>query len=741
MARLWSFGAELQSAAAGIEIDTVTGTAPTISTTTVRSGAAALRFNPSAATSFVTHRFAPNAIRNQFVRFAFRFATLPAADVDLFQWYDGTNGFPSIRYIAASTALRCRDGTPAVIGSLSSAITTGVWYVVRMQYNDTTGNVVNAFLDSTQFATAAVGGDVGGLGQVRFGLIQSATADLFIDDFAVNDDTGTAESSYPDQFGKYVHLNVNAAGDSNDWATAVGGTAGTANNFTRVAETPSDELTTYNQTSVTGTTLADYFNMQNGSVPGIGSSDTIKFVGVGARIGSSTTTAANLVLGLRRAAAATPVLSGALNVNVNGFRTGGVAAAGDPQPSLNIIAYVDPTTTVAWTATQLDSIQVGYKQSTAQTSVRRVTKVWAGVEYVPSSTTPVTGSVDLRWAVRSTVTASVDLRWRVANVVTGALDVRWAVASSVSSAVDLRWAVLAGISGGVDLRWRVANVVTAALNARWAVANVVTGSTDLRWAVRATVTGAVDLRWGVTAPVAAALDVRWRVSNLVSGSLDLRWALAAPITSALDVRWRVWSVVSGALDARWTVSQAVTTGMDLRWAIRSSVVAPLDLRWSVLAAVQAALDVRWALRAEVSGSLDLRWAAFAVVTAPLDLRWVANGRPAGVLDLRWAVRGVVTGTLDLRWGVRLGISAPLDVRWQVLHRVSVPLELLWVSLGAPDLGEPKIADVIARLTARLAVVPVQLLQTSRPAQLRVIDPELIRYWNGPHVGVELTEEP
>lgn len=62
-------------------------------------------------------------------------------------------------------------------------------------------------------------------------------------------------------------------------------------------------------------------------------------------------------------------------------------------------------------------------------------------EDVPS-TTPVTQTVDFRWAVKAVVSQGLDLRWAVKAAVSGALDLRWASAGAVSAALSLRWAVL-----------------------------------------------------------------------------------------------------------------------------------------------------------------------------------------------------------------------------------------------------------------------------------------------------------
>lgn len=768
MARLWSYGAELQSNAAGMEADTFTGTT-SISTTRKRSGAASLRCNPTAGTGFVTHAYRAGSTVRTFFRTYVWFDILPSADCALLANTDGSVNFPSIWFKKTGNVFQAKDGGPTFVGSTSAAITTGVWYRLELDFNDASGDLMNAYIDGTQICTNVNAGDLGGSGQIRFGIITpSVTADAYFDDVAVNDSSGTAQNGLPGP-GSIVHLLPNAAGDNNLWPTQTGGTAGSANNFTRVNQVTPDDATTFNAIAVTGTTQIDDFNVTDPATAGIGSSDTITLVAVGFRGVSAATTAASIVTRLKGQASGTTTESASLPVNVTTYFTNATAAPKVPK----ITAYTNPQTSTAWTPATLTTMQIGYRANVAQTTTRRVTALWAQVEYVPVSTTPVSQTLDARWAVNAQVSQAIDLRWTSYAQVLRSLDLRWGVASPVSAALDARWAVRASVSQALDVRWTVYNAVVASMDARWAVANTVSSTLDARWGVRATVAAAADLCWAVLALAASSTDLRWIVRNSVSSSIDLRWALASPISTALDARWRVLNVVASSVDARWAVLNSVSTGMDLRWVVRSSVAsstdlrwrvanqvassldlswvsagaalasvsATLDARWIVLNAVQAALDARWALRAVVSGSVDLRWAALAVVSSQLDARWAVAGRPMGVLDLRWAVRSSVASGLDLRWGLRSVISRSLDLCWTVLHGVATPIELLWVSLGAPDLGEPVVADVTARLTDRFGVVPTHMVTGAPSVRLTVVDPRLIRYRNSDRISAELTEEP
>lgn len=246
------------------------------------------------------------------------------------------------------------------------------------------------------------------------------------------------------------------------------------------------------------------------------------------------------------------------------------------------------------------------------------------IAVAPSSTTPVSGTLDLRWTSYAQVTGSLDLRWKVANTVTGSTDLRWRVYNIVTatSALDLRWAVLNAVAGSLDIQWRVANAVS--------------GTTDLRWAVRNAITGTLDLRWISSAVVAGNLDLRWRTANVVSGALDLRWVSAAASANT----------VAGTLDLRWVSAGQVSGSLDLRWAVRNTVSSSIALQWVVLNAVAGTLDLRWAVRSQISGSLGLVWVSVGRVSGTLMLLWVVNSDIRRPADIRVFLGERVTVRLD-----------------------------------------------------------------------------------------------
>lgn len=171
-----------------------------------------------------------------------------------------------------------------------------------------------------------------------------------------------------------------------------------------------------------------------------------------------------------------------------------------------------------------------------------------------SDTTPVSNSVDLRWAVKSLVSQTVDLRWAVKSAVSQSVDLRWAVKSLVAGTTDLRWAVKSLVSNSVDLRWAVATTTSPVSNSvdlRWAVKSAVVSSVDLRWAVKSIVSSSVDLRWAVKTLVASSIDLRWSVRTQVSGTVDLRWAVSVGVSGSVALLWQVRNRVTGTVTLLW----------------------------------------------------------------------------------------------------------------------------------------------------------------------------------------------
>jgi hypothetical protein len=392
MARLLTEGFELQSLTAGLGVTTKTGS-PTINTTTFRGGVAAMRCNPTAATSFIgiNHTTSNNLI---YVRFAVYIATLPAGTIIIARTdetaYDflgaikltstGTLQLWSITTVGPSTAVQ--------IGADSAALSTGAWHVVTFFMNTTTASSwpCTAAVDGTTFVNTtltSVNDSNFGINKLWIGAINTATCDLYFDDIALNDSSGTSQTGLPDWNAKVIRMLPDSAGDANTFATQTGGTAGATNNFTRVDEITPDDATSFN-----GSNTLNQTDMLNVAASGIGASDTVNVVHVGARFANNVADAATAIkFQIEKAASGTKALSSAIIPNSVTWKTNSTSQVGIHPITL----YKDPDGVNAWTQTTLDSMQIGYIISTGGTNAIDVTDIWADVDYTPAAVTSTIG--------------------------------------------------------------------------------------------------------------------------------------------------------------------------------------------------------------------------------------------------------------------------------------------------------------------------------------------------------------
>ncbi|MFE9921562.1 hypothetical protein ACFYQA_08265 [Streptomyces sp. NPDC005774] len=387
MGRLWTCGFELQSTSAEAGVNSgaiVTGT-PSISTTVRRAGTASLRCNPTVATGFVEHQFTPGLVMRSMHRLYLRVDAYPSTNTNIYSIGQG-GYFPALLRLQPDGRLVLRDGfVETTLAGTSPVLDLGRWYRIELDYTDVAGALTagvaafKGYLDGTLFADALCT-NTNGVSRVRMGVQLAATTDLYIDDVAINDTAGSVQNGLPGP-GNVVHLRPNAAGDANLWATAVGGTAGAANNWTRVAERTPDDATSYNQTAVTGTTAIDDFNVESPAAVGIGSGDAVTLVQVGGRVASNAATAASIVYRLKGQAGGTVAESASVSVANTAWS---VHSGVSPRPYF-LTAYTNPQTGAAWSPAALEGLQVGYRGNVSQTTVRRVSTLWALVEFVPAT--------------------------------------------------------------------------------------------------------------------------------------------------------------------------------------------------------------------------------------------------------------------------------------------------------------------------------------------------------------------
>lgn len=386
MARLWMCGFENQSVTAGHETTAIMG-APSISTTTKRSGNASMRCNATADIETGVTNTIGTTVDRVWIRAYIYIASLPSILSVIMFANDSGGGTTSAIALTTSGTLQLWSFENTLTtfeqkGSSSAALSLNTWYRVELSADTSTNTwSFTARLDGTQFASASVSAgltadtDLIDIGVIGFSDLPNLTAaavnaDIYVDDIAVNDNTGSAQTSFPGE-GSIVHARPTAAGDN----------AADSGTFADVDDVTPDDATTLIHLDNT-TSIADY-NMTDSSTLGIDSYDTITLVQVGVRLREEVSTTTSYQLRIKSASGGTTSTSTASDAGNTTFRTN---PSGTTALVHRLVSYTDPTTGSAWTPTgtnSIDNMQVGVASLDADNI--DVTQLWAAIEYVDGS--------------------------------------------------------------------------------------------------------------------------------------------------------------------------------------------------------------------------------------------------------------------------------------------------------------------------------------------------------------------
>src|SRR5688572_2169742 len=281
MARLWSAGAELQTATAGIEFSSISTNAPAISTSVKRSGNASwLLTNTSAAEGFRQQHTASQG--SYYFRFYLYVEALPSSTAVLGGFRTTGVSKATIR-LTTSGALQLFDTEDGIqIGSNSSDLSLDTWYRIEVHADTTTLSSTSvearAYVDTpgaTAFwnpsGTMNIANNANNVGCYTGG--GDATLIYYVDDLAVNDTTGSFQNSWCGE-GKVIALRPNGDGDNSQWT---GSDGNSTDNYLLVDETPPDSAD-YVQSN-TNNQIDDY-NFE-ATPAALGASDVINVVQVG----------------------------------------------------------------------------------------------------------------------------------------------------------------------------------------------------------------------------------------------------------------------------------------------------------------------------------------------------------------------------------------------------------------------------------------------------------------------------
>lgn len=244
MARIWSTGFELNSTTAGVEFDSTSvsgGGAIAISSSTKRSGTYALRTSNAGANgiSEMLFQFASSAGNGPYYLRAYLYVVdIPSAQETIMNIQDSGQTVRSRILINTDGSLELQDDTGTKFGSSSSPLSLNTWYRVELSFFNNTGSgkmECDARIDGTSFASTTISTNTGTVDRVVIGPDSGNNSyDLYWDDIAFNDSSGSFQTSWPGA-GGIIHLRPNGVGDNTTWTPTA------APNWSNVNEvTPND---------------------------------------------------------------------------------------------------------------------------------------------------------------------------------------------------------------------------------------------------------------------------------------------------------------------------------------------------------------------------------------------------------------------------------------------------------------------------------------------------------------------
>ncbi len=385
--RVFTGGFETQSLTVDDEWSATSGS-PTITTSTVRSGAAALQITglSSGAAELADYRYSSADFFGPiYVRFYFRYATLPTANNRIFTFGNAALNASPGGLLLSSTGTLILTDEDGTIGSASSALTINTWHRVEIFMNGAGTGAVDTFegrLDGSVFATSSTRDIATGSNQLYMGgnlTVEAQTqGDWFFDDVAINSGNGApTQSSYPGE-GSIVHLKPNADGTNTAWTAS-----GCASDYLCVDEIDPDDGTTM----YTSTTLGqeDDSNLESSATAGIGSGDTITLAAANVRMNNSGTSTQGVTV---------RILDGSSNEDrspsINAPNTTWFTNVSAHPRAAPVTSYTLPESSTAITATDLDSFQLGVRVNVDAGNNLQVSTLWLAVEYVPNTAAVLT---------------------------------------------------------------------------------------------------------------------------------------------------------------------------------------------------------------------------------------------------------------------------------------------------------------------------------------------------------------
>lgn len=374
-----------------------TSTNVVIGTTHVQTGSRAMQITSlaSGTSRGVNKKWQAATGSDNYLKVGFYIVTLPSADNTIMNFSASTSLGASVRSsitLSSTGTLKLVNSTPAQVGSASAVINDSAYHTIELRMNTIPASgsrVLEAKLDGSVFATSSVQTLGGTASSYSLGgnLASEAqtTGEWWFDNVVLTDATGSFMTSYPGA-ALVARTPVNGAGDANGFLVQVGGTVGSANNYTRVNETTPDDATSYNASAVLN--AEDLFTINTSGVP---TTATINAVVVGERCADITAADATtgIKLEIMKASGGTKAQSPNIVPNSTSWNTNGSSSPRNYQ----LILYQDPDN-INWNPATWTP-QIGYTIDATAVRAVGVTNVWSEVVYVPAAPVVTTSGATL----------------------------------------------------------------------------------------------------------------------------------------------------------------------------------------------------------------------------------------------------------------------------------------------------------------------------------------------------------
>lgn len=393
MARIASIGFELDTITNGIEITGSFTASATVAISSVQAntGTYSMLFTNSAGGDSDVWLTLP-ASGQLYIRAYIYVTAYPSASVTLIEpeatstsQAAGGIFMNSSGQIGLTTFTGAAGSNPIYGTTLSSAVSKNAWHYIELFTNASVANTqtVTVRLDGTQIdsETGSVTLAANVLNELDWGIAlesaETASGTIYFDDIVVNNNSGSFQNTWAGP-GHLLRYSPSAAGDSNTFATQTGGTAGSANNYTRVKEVTPDSATTFNGSNTSAQSDLYEVSAVGTSLP---AGATINAVMVGVWYRASTASAESAFqVQIEQTSGGTISKSTAITPNSTTWK----ANANSAPLTYPLILYQDPTST-NWTTTTVASMQIGMIISTGNTNRADISTIWAYVDYTPAS--------------------------------------------------------------------------------------------------------------------------------------------------------------------------------------------------------------------------------------------------------------------------------------------------------------------------------------------------------------------